>query len=51
MTNSDSIRSKIFEEGGEVWRGREKLSKESFSRPLQIASLSLEITARNSWRP
>ena len=40
MTNRDSIKSKIFEEGGGVvWGGREKLSLESFS-PSNIHTLN-----------
>ena len=41
MTNRDSIKSKIFEEGGGgLEGGREKLSLESFSRPSNIHTLN-----------
>ena len=39
MTNRDSIKSKIFEEGGGGLE-REKLSLESFSRPSNIHTLN-----------
>ena len=40
MTNRDSIKSKIFEEGGGGLEGAEKLSLESFSRPSNIHTLN-----------